>query len=275
MSDQVGHRPLVAFTSLAIAGAGLVVASAYFEFAYRLAYRPAVATVRDACLRARGIAGSSRQKRRAGLAVRGAGRSALSNEVLFAGLALASAALAVSLDLGGAHTPVATAVAGALNALFLASIGLVYRVKGQLTWQGFSAVTPLTGGLAFGAVAIQSLAATGGVSQGTLLILAIDGIVFLQRWRDIAGIPLPDALLADRRLARRDQLLGARFFLLDVVPAILMVAMPTPLAGLGCGWHAAGSVRLLRTGDPAHHGARDHSRRGSTRGPSGPSRSGS
>ena len=277
MSDQVGHRPLVAFTSLAIAGAGLVLASAYFEFAYSLAYRPAVAT--GAGMLACGLAvslGHLGQKRRAGLAVRGAGRSALSNEVLFAGLALASAALAVSLDLGGAHTPVATAVAGALNALFLASIGLVYRVKGQLTWQGFSAVTPLTGGLAFGAVAIQSLAATGGVSQGTLLILAIDGIVFLQRWRDIAGIPLPDALLADRRLARRDQLLGARFFLLDVVPAILMVAMPTPLAAA----LAAAGMLLDRFGFYAlaiqrtteHEITAVEARLGA---PSGPSRSGS
>ena len=162
MSGHSGHRSLVVFTSLAIAGAGLVSASACFELRYGLDSGRMVAA--GAVLLATGLLvslGHLGRKRRAGLAVRGAGRSALSNEALLAGLALAAAALAAGLDLAGAHArAVATALAGAVNAAFLVSIGLVYRIRGQRTWRGFSAATPLTGGLAFGAIALQTLAGT-------------------------------------------------------------------------------------------------------------------
>jgi DMSO reductase anchor subunit len=233
MTARSGHTSLVAFTSMAVAGAGLVAASACFELAYGVVCVPAAPT--GAVLLAAGLAvslGHLGQKHRAGLAARRAGRSPLSNEGLLAGLALATAATAAGLDLGGADARTATAVAGTTSAAFLVSIGLVYQVRGQQTWQGFSAATPLTGGLAFGAIAAQSLLLSGatGVFRGTLMLVAIDALVFVQRWREVAGIPLPRALLADPQFARRDQLLGARFFLLDVVPAILMVAWPTPLA---------------------------------------------
>lgn len=231
MSDRSGHGPLVIFTSLAIGGAGLAAASAYFELVYRRSFAPAVAI--GAALLGAGLVVSIAhlgQKQRAGLAVRGAGRSALSNEVLLAGLALASAAFAAGLDLADLHATAATAVAGALNALFLLAIGLVYRVRGQLTWRGFTTFTALTGGLAFGAITVQSLAPAGGLFQGTLVLVAIDALVFLQRWRDLAGAITPSDMMADAWLARRDRLLGARFFLLDVVPAILLVVGPTPIA---------------------------------------------
>jgi hypothetical protein len=110
------------------------------------------------------------------------------------------------------------------------SIGLVYRLPGQLTWQGFSAVTPLTGGLAFGAITIQSTLASGGVYVGTLLFIGIDALLFSQRWRDIAGIAFSERMLADRWHARRTQLLAARFFLLDVVPFFLFFGVASPVA---------------------------------------------
>jgi DMSO reductase anchor subunit len=233
MSEQTGHRPLVVFTSLAVAGAGLVAASSGFELVYRHASPGALAT--GTVLLAAGLVVSLvhlGQTRRAPLALRGAGRSALSNEVLLAGLALAAAALSAGLDLAGAHAPGAVFTAGAINALLLVSIGLVYRVRGQRTWGGFSALTPLSGGLAFGAIAVQSMTVAGGAFRGTLVLLAIDALVFLRRWRDVAGIALPDAVPAQAVFARRDQLLGARFFLLDVVPGLLLVAWPTPLAAV-------------------------------------------
>ena len=231
MTGHSGHRPLVVFTSLAIAGAGLVAASAYFELVQALVCAPAAAA--GAVLLAGGLAvslGHLGQKRRAGLAVRGAGRSALSNQALLAGLALAAAAVVAGLGLGGAPSPVATAAAGVINTAFLVSIGLVYCVRGQLTWQGFSAATPLTGGLAFGAITVQSLAAPGGVFAATLLFIAIDALLFSQRWRDIVGIAFSERMLADPWHARRTQLLAARFFLLDAIPFFLLAATPTPLA---------------------------------------------
>ena len=231
MSAHAGHRPLVVFTSLAIAGAGLVSASAYFELVHGLASPSALAA--GAVLTAAGLAvslGHLGQKRRAGLAVRGAGRSALSNEALFAGFALAVAAIVAVMGLSGSRAPVLTAAAGAVNAAFLVSIGLVYRVRGQRTWQGFSAATPLTGGLAFGAIAVQTTAGSGDVYLGTLLFIAIDALLFSQRWRDIVGIAFSERMLADPWHARRTQLLAARCFLLNVIPFFLLAASPTPLA---------------------------------------------
>jgi DMSO reductase anchor subunit len=233
MTDHDAHGPLVAFTSLAIAGAGLVAASAYFEVVHRLLSPDALAA--GAALLAAGLAVSLRHlghKRRAGLAVRGAGRSALSNEALLAGLALAAAALATGLDLSGAHARAATSLAGAVNAAFLVSVGLVYHIPGQRTWRGFSAATPLTGGLAFGTIAVQSTAGGGGVLFGTLLFVAIDALLFTRRWRDVAGIAFTEATLASPWTVRRSQLLAARFFLLDVIPFFLLAASPTPLAAL-------------------------------------------
>jgi DMSO reductase anchor subunit len=233
MNEHSSHRSLVVFTSLAIAGAGLMAASAYFELMNGLTCPVAVAA--GAVLLAAGLAVSLShlgQKRRAGLAVRGAGRSALSNEALLAGLALGAAAVAAGLGLRGAPSPIATAAAGVVNTAFLVSIGLVYRVRGQRTWQGLSAVTPLTGGLAFGAIALQSLAAPGGVFTAALLFIAIDALVFSQRWRDVVGIALSEDMLAEPWQVRRTQLLAARFFLLDVIPFFLLVVSPTFLAAL-------------------------------------------
>jgi len=231
MTAHTGHRPLVAFTSLAIAGAGLVAASACFELLYGLVSGRMVAA--GAALLAAGLLvslGHLGRKRRAGLAVRGAGRSALSNEALAAGLALAAAALAAGLELGGAHSRVVTAIAGAVNAAFLVSIGLVYDIRGQRTWRGFSAATPLTGGLAFGAVAVQTTAGTGDVYFIALVFIAADVLVFSRRWRDVAGIAFTAATLANPWSIHRSPLLGARFFLLDVIPYLLLAVSPATLA---------------------------------------------
>ena len=189
MTGHAGHRPLVVFTCLAVAGSGLVSASAYFELVHGLAAPAAVAA--GAVLLAAGLAvslGHLGQKQKAPLVVRGAGRSSLSNEALLAGLAVTAAAVAAGLGLRGAPSTFATAAAGVTNAACLVSVGLVYRVRGQRTWQGFSALTPLTGGLAFGAIAMQSLAEPDGVFAATLLVIAIDALVFSQRWRDIAAV---------------------------------------------------------------------------------------
>ena len=231
MTDHAGHWPLVAFTSLAIAGAGLVTASAYFELVHGVVSHGTAAA--GAALLAAGLVvsiGHLGRKRRAGMAARGTGRSALSNEALLAGLALGAAALAAGLDTGGSYARAATAIAGALNAAFLVSVGLVYSVGGQLTWRGFSAATPLSGGLAFGAIAVQALTLTGGVFLGTLLFIAADALIFSRRWRGVAGMAFTEATLANPWSIHRSPLLAARFFLLDVIPFFLLAVSPTPLA---------------------------------------------
>ena len=241
MTDHAAHWPLVAFTSLAIAGAGLVTASAYFELVHN--GLPAAGTMAaGAVLIGTGLLvslGHLGRKRRAALAVRGAGRSALSNEALLAGCALAAAAAAAAMELSGSRGPVLTAIAGVSNAAFLVSIGLVYSVRGQRSWRGYSAVTPLTGGLAFGAIAVQTTAGLGGGSLGTLLCIAADALIFSRRWRRLTAMPLTEAMLANPWSVHRSPLLGARFFLLDVVPSFVLAVLPTPLAVLSA---AAGLI---------------------------------
>jgi len=231
MSARSGHGPLVAFTSLAIGGGGMISASAYFELVHGLLSAWTMAA--GAVVMAAGLAvsfGHLGQKRRAALAARGAGRSALSNEALLAALALGAAAVAAAVGLSGSSAHVAVAAAGAASAAFLVSIGLVYHLPGQLTWRGFSAGTPLTGGLAFGAITVQTTVARGDPYLATLLFIGIDALLFSQRWRDIAGMAFSERMLADRWHARRTQLLAARFFLLDVVPFFLCVGALSPVA---------------------------------------------
>ncbi len=240
MSRQTGHGPLVAFTSLAIAGAGLIVAAACLEIANHHAFPPAI--IAGVLLQALGLAVSLAhlgQKRRVALAVRGAGRSALSNEVLMAPHALAWGALVAGMTAWGRPSPTVAIIAGFVNAAFLVSIGFVYRLRGQETWRGTSVLTPLTGGSAFGAIAIQALAVTGGALNSVLLLVALDAVVFGQRWREVAAIRIPAARLADSGLAHRDRLLGARFFLLDILPCFFVLVWPTPIVA---GIAAAGLV---------------------------------
>ena len=231
MSRQTGHGPLVVFTSLAVAGAGLIVAAACVEIANHHAFLPAI--IAGVLLQALGLAvslGHLGQKRRAALAVRGAGRSALSNEVLMAPQALAWGALVVGMTAWGRPSSTVTIIAGFVNAAFLVSIGLVYRLRGQETWRGASVLTPLTGGCAFGAIANQALSVTGGALNTVLLLVAVDAVVFGRRWREVAAIRIPAARLADSGMPHRGRLLGARFFLLDVLPFLLVFAWPTPIA---------------------------------------------
>jgi DMSO reductase anchor subunit len=233
MTDTAGHRPLVVFTGLAIAGAGLVSASA-LAYAVQGVMTAGTMTA-GAVLLASGLAvsfGHLGQRRRAALAARGVGRSALSNEAVVAGGAAGLAAIAAGLAWAGAPAGGVVIAAGVVNLLFLLSVGLVYRLKGQLTWQGISVLTPLTGGLAFGTVVLASLAGGPGDSRLALLIVSIDGLVFSRRWREVVAIPFSPAMLADPWQRSRSPLLAARLFLLNVVPFAVLAAAPTPVAAV-------------------------------------------
>ena len=233
MTDTAGHRPLVVFTGLAIAGAGLVAASALVHVVQGV--MAAGAMTAGTILLASGLVvsfGHLGQRRRAALAARGVGRSALSNEAVVAGGAAGLAAIASGLAWAGAPAGAVVIAAGVANALFLLSVGLVYRLKGQLTWRGFSVLTPLTGGLAFGAVVLASMAGGPGGSRLALLLVSIDALVFSRRWREVVAIPLSPAMLADPWQRSRSPLLAARLFLLDAVPFFALAVAPTPVAAV-------------------------------------------
>jgi len=258
MSDRFHEWPLVAFTSLAGAGAGILAASA---------------AAADRPLGLAGILGIAAgflvstvhlgRPLRAPLALTRVGRSALSNEVLLGGLAmafgsawLAAPALAPGWTIGvgsvymsvldpiaAASTMLRVAAAGTA-ALFLLALGLVYRLKGHRTWQDVAVVSPLLAGLAFGALSVYQFADARPLWTGSLaaMLLAADAAVAIgvgsvyvsargpitemsplgpsgKPTRPRFGLPVHPGFFA-----RRHVIVACRLVLFDLAPAVLLAA---------------------------------------------------
>lgn len=227
---EEGHRTLVIFTSLAIAGAGAIVAGSagvYDAAAARLA------TLAGLVLLVGGLAASTwhlGRRGRALLAVRGLSRSAISREGALGGVTVTLAVLALTNVAGDAASPWLRIAGGLAAFAFLGSVGLVYRLGGQLTWSGFSAVSPVTAGLAFGAIFADSLPPSHQVSTLTLGAIAVDAFVFSRRWRHLLQIAIDHHGSLGPGFDHRHEWLAGRFFLLDVLPCVLLFVWPTPLA---------------------------------------------
>ncbi len=230
MSHDDGHGPLVVFTSLAMAGAGTLAAWAWAVRAG--AVWPAVPWAGVALLAA-GLATSSwhlGRRDRAHFAARGLGRSPISHEGAL-GVLTVAAGFVTAVGLAGAWAGGAlSAATGLLAAAFLLSVGLVYHVGGQLTWTGFAAATPLTAGLAFGAILIDSTAGANGPATITLAAIGIDAFVYSQRWRRVAQVAIDHASALPPAFDRRHELLAARFLLVNALPCISLFVWPTPLS---------------------------------------------
>ncbi len=226
MSLHSHDTPLVVFTALAIAGAGTIVASALAGLA---GWEPAPLApwVGTAMLAAGILVSLTHLGRmwRAPQAARGLGRSRVSNEValaaavLFFAVSLATGARGSSLGL------VITLGTVVLGVAFLVSLGLVYSLGGQSTWRGAAILTPLTSGLAVGALTTSVLAPPlrGAGAGPALVLLGLDALVFVVRW---AALPGPALAPGTRRLR-----LVARLALLDAVP-IALVASGQPIYAL-------------------------------------------
>ena len=231
--NQHGHTPLVVFTSLAMAGAGLVAVDPVLRgSAHAAASNPALTA--GVVLQALALVVSLLhlgRKDRASLAARGTLRSPLSNEIVMAAAALAASAALLALGWSEPAPAAMRVLAGALCAGFLVAIGLVYRIPGQLTWMGPAALTPLSAGGAFGAVCIQALAASpDGVPRAVVAVLGIDAAIFLLRWQEAAALDVSVVgRVAGPFWPWRHQWFFARFFLLDVVPIALLLFWPTPI----------------------------------------------
>ncbi len=233
---DTGHRPLVLFTSLAVAGAGAIVSGAAGLYA---ADASRLALIAGAVLLAAGLVvsvGHLGRRERAPYAARGLAHSPISREAVLGGLTVVLALLALALP-GIASSQWMRWGAGVLAVGFLISVGLVYRIGGQLTWTGASALTPLTAGLAFGAVFADSLPPSHAVSTVTVGALALDTLVFSRRWRQVLQVAVDHPGTLGTGFDRRHEWLAGRFFLLDVVPCVLLFLWPTPLtaacAGVG------------------------------------------
>jgi DMSO reductase anchor subunit len=147
------------------------------------------------------------------LALKGVGRSPLSNEVLAFGVVVAAGAL----SLGVARVfPGATALLGPLGLLaslasvaFLLALGALYNLPGQLGWQGPAVGQPLVLGTAWGLVMGPWVVASPSeaILHWVLLgLLAVDGGLTLLRARRTRpsqgeGVPVyPHLLTWGRRL---------------------------------------------------------------------------
>ena len=228
-----GHAPLVVFTSLAIAGAGIVAVDPVLrEIAQAAASTPALTA--GVALQAIALIVSLLHLGRidrAPLAARRTGRSPLSNEIVMAGAALAASAVLLALGWGEPAPAGMRLLASALGAGFLAAIGLVYRVPGQLTWTGPAAITPISAGCAFGAVVVQAMVPElDGVPRAVVALVGIDAAIFLLRWQEAAALDVSVVgRIAGPFWSWRHRWCVARVFLLDVLPLALLLVWPTPL----------------------------------------------
>lgn len=238
-ADRFHEWPLVAFTTLAVMGAGLL-ATPLLAWVAAGTPAPAAGAVRwGAVLMAAGLAVSLAhlgRPRRAHLALAGLGRSRLSAEVAAASLATL---------LGGATallpyvSPILDVAAAAAGMAFLVTLGLVYRLPGQHTWRGAVVWMPLSSAIGFGAVALAAIWGEAVVAIGAVaaVALAADAALVVIRRLSLAWPAAPLAPKYPRVFARGQLLLAGRFGLVDILPgAFLLAGLPgvaTALLGLG------------------------------------------
>lgn len=244
MRGEAFHEwPLVAFTTLAITGGGLLMTPALAG--------PAAASATG--LLGMGIAllglgllvslGHLGRPRRSPLALARLGHSRLSAEVALAGVSLAAGTLALASD-----SPWLAAATALAAAAFLMSLGLVYALPGQPAWRGAGAASALVLGLGLGALAVAATSPVSLPGSGVLglllgTVLAADLLCLAARWRRLAVLAHRAALVAHpRAFAERNRLLAARFLLADALPAALTVIALADPARAGAALAAAAAA---------------------------------
>jgi hypothetical protein len=106
----------------------------------------------------------------------------------------------------------------------LLAIGWVYRLGGQLTWQGAAVPAPLLLGTAFGLlVRSAQMPAPGGAGPLILLLLGMDTLLLAARWTEITAHGRSHAPAYPEFHGGRRALLGLRLLLADLVPALLLI----------------------------------------------------
>ena len=227
--------PLVAFTTLAITGAGLLATPLV---AWLTAGTPAPAA--DAVLWGALVLGAGflvslahlGRPARAPLASLGLGRSPLSAEIVVAGVTLLLGMVAALLPYVSPLLDLATATAAVA---LLVTVGLVYSLPGQQTWCGAVVWTPLTTGVGFSAVALAALWGEGLVAIGSVaaVALAADTALLIVRRMSLAWPQTGFAPRYPSVFARRQSILAARFALVDILPGCCLLAgLPLAAAGL-------------------------------------------
>jgi DMSO reductase anchor subunit len=227
--------PLVVFSTLAIAGAGVMAASPLQQaLGTSMGVERQTLALRAAAVMAAGLLvslGHLGRKRRAPYVSRRVGSNWLSTEVALAGATIIVAASLAVFPYDTPATRSLTWVGGVLAAAFLLSLGLVYRLPGQLTWGGPTFLTPLVLGLAVGVVVQASPMHVVTLDRLARLavVLAADGVILAVRWSRVATLPPSRFPQYPAIYGSRHSWLAARAMLVDVLPMI-MAAMEQRVA---------------------------------------------
>jgi hypothetical protein len=216
--------PLVAFTALAVAGAGMIFSPAVAA-ALGLEWTavPRLVPAGGVLLGAGMIVSLVHlgRPRRAPLALAAAGRSVLSAEVLLAGATLAGAMWASVVP----RSLPANFAASSLAVAFLVSVGLVYNLRGHYWWRGLAAVAPLNLGATLAALAIAaSLPLHRSPATPAVLVLAgTDAILFVARLVRHSRIPRPFRRRHPALFAPTLPLVASRLALANLLPVLLVL----------------------------------------------------
>jgi len=232
--------PLVLFTALAVAGAGLMGARLVYSSFSWLPWLPARSSmvISVVCL----VLGLGVSTLHLGRPFRGyralarVVRSPLSNEVVALGAAvvLTSAAALIPRDHG---LSVLLAVAAMVSCLLaLLALGMVYQLPNQLTWFGPSVLQPLVLGLGLGLTLLLEALGGGARARGELIVLLVysaDGLLVWERTRRLAtslaqGVPVHPRLMRHRSMG-----LSLRVLTGLLIPAVAILGGSPSLAGVG------------------------------------------
>ncbi|MFB3854046.1 MAG: DmsC/YnfH family molybdoenzyme membrane anchor subunit [Vicinamibacterales bacterium] len=246
-APAVFHEPpLVVFTTLATAGAGILASTLIRPLVGApVGLRP-IDSGMGAILIGTGFVFSTAhlgRKTRALLAIRRFGRSPLSTEVaLGALLFMAAAAESMAMKMRFSVPPLDWFVA-AVAVAFLVALGFVYRLPGQVGWGFGSIASPLASGVLSGSVwhlAMRTAAGTEGGPSFAPLVLATgaDLVILAARWQSVDAARGRGSPVYSKAFALRHPIFGARLAILDLLAPLLalidarFVGLAAVLAGL-------------------------------------------
>lgn len=229
MSRLTDEWPLVAFTSLAVAGAGIVAAQplGWAAGAPALPGGYAVGLWGPALIAVGLLVSLAHLGRPARLLQvrRRAGRSALSSEVILASGTVAVSGVAALVSGQGAAGEVLRFLAAIFATAFLVSLGLVYQLRGQRAWEGAAAAGPVVSGLALGAMVLAAghASAGGRVMLLAVFFVSVDAGAFAARWVALGRLDPSLEPAHSPLFPWRHVILGLRLALFDVAGLGLLV----------------------------------------------------
>ena len=220
--------PLVLFTALAIPGAGVFAARLLSELVHLAPAGGDVVLAAATVALFTGLVASLAhlgRPLRAPLALRRAGRNALSTEVALAGGLLVLAVAGLVPELAPATRGVLLHGAGVVALGLLAAFGLVYFLTARWPWRTALVATPMVSGLAAGTIALLCAGdAPQALSTLALVTLLVDAAIFAVPW--MSGPPGHSSFAPahPRIFKQRHALIALRCLLVNLAPASLLMA---------------------------------------------------